>query len=133
MPSKLILPILASLLLSACSLNPVSELTPTPTNTISPSLNQEATPFKEPENSTQAYTMEEVATHNSADSCWLVIEGKVYDVTSFVSNHPGGEAILEGCGQDATTLFNTRPMGSGTPHSDGARITLETYLIGTLE
>lgn len=133
MPNKLILPILASLFLSACSLNPVSELTPTPTNTISPSLNQEATPSKEPENSTQAYTMEEVATHDSSDSCWLVIEGKVYDVTSFVSNHPGGEAILEGCGQDATVLFSTRPMGSGTPHSQGARANLDTYFIGTLE
>lgn len=133
MPNKLILPTLATLFLSACSLNPVLELTPTPTNTISPSLNQEATPFKESENSAQTYTMDEVVTHDSADSCWLVIQGQVYDVTSFVSNHPGGEAILEGCGQDATVLFNTRPMGSGTPHSDGARITLETYLIGTLE
>lgn len=133
MLKKAIFPVIASLLLSACSLNPISELTPTPTSTISPSLDQEATPLKEPEKSTQAYTMDEVATHNSADNCWLVIESNVYNVTSFISNHPGGEAILEGCGQDATTLFNTRPMGSGTPHSDDARATLETYLIGTLE
>ena len=133
MLKKAIFPVIASLFLSACSLNPVSELTPTPTNTISPSLNQEATPTQEQEVTTQTYSMDQVATHDSSDSCWLVIEGKVYDVTSFVSNHPGGEAILEGCGQDATVLFNTRPMGSGTPHSDDARATLETYLIGTLE
>lgn len=133
MLKKAIFPVIASLFLSACSLNPVSELTPTPTNTISPSLNQEATPIKEPENSAQTYTMDEVASHDSADSCWLVIEGQVYNVTPFVSNHPGGEAILEGCGRDATVLFNTRPMGSGTPHSDAAQSNLETYFIGTIE
>lgn len=35
-----------------------------------------------------------IAKHKSADSCWLVIHGKVYDVTSFLDKHPGGRAIL---------------------------------------
>ncbi|MBU1202800.1 hypothetical protein KKH39_02025 [Patescibacteria group bacterium] len=78
------------------------------------------------------YDMAEIAQHNNADDCWLLISGKVYDVTSFIAggNHGGGDAILEGCGIDATELYETRPMGSGTPHSDKARGFLEGFYIG---
>lgn len=79
-----------------------------------------------------SYLLSEVALHNSKDNCWLAIEGKVYDVTKFIPTHPGGDAILAGCGKDATELFNTRPMGSGTPHSERARNGLENYYIGEL-
>ncbi|ADN02431.1 cytochrome b5 domain-containing protein [Spirochaeta thermophila] len=79
------------------------------------------------------YTMEEVARRAEAGECWMVIHGKVYDLTEFVARHPGGKAILEGCGTDATELFETRPMGSGTPHSERARALLETYLVGYLK
>jgi predicted heme/steroid binding protein len=78
------------------------------------------------------YTMEEVAKHDNKDDCWFVIDGKVYDVTEY-SKHPGQEAIFEGCGQDATDLFNTRPMGSGTPHSEKARGYLTNWEIGTIK
>lgn len=84
-------------------------------------------------NSNQTYTMSDVSKHNSQDDCWLVIDGVVYDVTDFVNQHPGGNDIVEGCGQDATELFETRPTGSGTPHSSSARSLLPTYEIGTLE
>ncbi len=79
------------------------------------------------------YTLEEVAKHSSREDCWIVIHGKVYDVTSFIPEHPGGDAILQGCGKDATELFETRPMGSGTPHSEEARELLERYYIGELK
>jgi cytochrome b involved in lipid metabolism len=39
-------------------------------------------------------TMEEVSRHNTKGDCWMVIDGKVYDVTSFLENHPGGGSIL---------------------------------------
>ncbi len=82
----------------------------------------------------KTYTLEEVSQHASRESCWLVIEGKVYDVTGYISSgfHPGKEAILQGCGKDATELFNTRPMGSKTPHSDIARKLMSKFLIGEL-
>ncbi|CAN8102218.1 unnamed protein product [Discula destructiva] len=49
----------------------------------------------------------EVATHKSADSCWLVIHGKVYDVSRFLNKHPGGRTILlKQAGADATSEFN---------------------------
>jgi len=80
------------------------------------------------------YTLKQVAKHRTAKNCWLVIDKKVYDVSKFIASqkHPGGAAILKGCGKDATKLFNTRPMGSKTPHSDKARSFLPNFLIGQL-
>jgi len=81
------------------------------------------------------YTLDKIAGHNQGTDCWFAIEGKVYDVTEFIAGgkHPGKDAILQGCGKDATELFNTRPMGSGAPHSDKAREMLFQYEIGTLK
>ncbi|RME54213.1 cytochrome b5 domain-containing protein [Candidatus Woesearchaeota archaeon] len=81
----------------------------------------------------EKYSMEEISQHNNANDCWLLINNKVYDVTSFTSSHPGGNAILQGCGTDATNLYETRPMGSGTPHSEKARNKLKEYYIGDLK
>ncbi|MBD3839806.1 MAG: hypothetical protein IE878_05410 [Epsilonproteobacteria bacterium] len=71
----------------------------------------------------------EISNHNSKEDCWISVNGKTYDVTEYVNNHPGGEAILEGCGKDATELFFTRPMGSGTSHSAQAEELLKSYLV----
>jgi cytochrome b involved in lipid metabolism len=81
----------------------------------------------------KTFTMEEIAQHSSKEDCWLLISGKVYDVTKNIPVHPGGAAILQGCGKDATTLFETRPMGSGTPHSEKAREYLAKTYIGDLK
>jgi len=52
-------------------------------------------------------TMEEVAKHTTKTDCWVVVSGQVLDVTSFLSQHPGGElAILTFAGKDATEEFN---------------------------
>merc|ERR1712232_653996 len=52
-------------------------------------------------------TMAEVAKHTSKTDCWVVVAGQVLDVTSFLSEHPGGElAILTFAGKDATEEFN---------------------------
>ena len=81
-----------------------------------------------------AYSIVDIAKHVTKEDCWFAIEGKVYDVTKVTMSgkHPGGEAILQGCGKDATVLFNTRPMGSGTEHSDKARSSLANFIIGDL-
>lgn len=83
-----------------------------------------------------AFTPEEVAQHNVATDCWTIIDSKVYDITSYISRHPGGNEILAACGTDGTTLFNQRTtsggerVGSGTPHSRSAADQLATFYIG---
>lgn len=53
------------------------------------------------------YTMEEVVKHKSEDDCWVVVDGQVLDVTSFLSDHPGGKmAIMTFAGKDASEMFN---------------------------
>lgn len=87
----------------------------------------------------KSYSMSEISLHDSRDDCWLLIGGKVYGVTSFIQGHPGGDAILEGCGKDASALYNERTredgstIGSGTPHSEMARRMLEQFYIGNLK
>lgn len=39
------------------------------------------------------------------DDCWLILGDDVYNVTSYLRSHPGGEIIMEGAGIDATDLF----------------------------
>ncbi len=93
------------------------------------------------ENETEvALTLEEVAKHSTKEDCWFVIRTKVYDVSvSKFQDHPGGDAIYQGCGIDATTLFESRTtssgekVGSGTPHSEGAQEKLlPLFYIGDL-
>ena len=84
-------------------------------------------------------TKAEVQKHNSSSDCWTIISGKVYNVTDFISRHPGGSEILRACGTDATTLFTTRhtesgeAVGSGTPHSSNAESQLNQFLLGDLQ
>ncbi|XP_068164955.1 cytochrome b5 type B [Antennarius striatus] len=73
------------------------------------------------------YTLEEIRTHNLASDSWLIIHDKVYDITSFYEEHPGGEEVLlEQAGADATESFED------VGHSTDAREMLQQYLIGEL-
>jgi cytochrome b involved in lipid metabolism len=78
------------------------------------------------------YTPGQIAAHNTEKDCWIVLHGQVYDVSAFIPEHPGGRAILQACGRDGTRLFETRPMGSGQPHSSFARERARELRIGAL-
>jgi len=50
---------------------------------------------------------DEVAKHNTRESCWIIVHGKVYDVTDFLDDHPGGSRIiLKYAGKDATEEYD---------------------------
>ncbi len=74
---------------------------------------------------TTEYTPDTIKSHNTSDDCWLVIHKKVYDVSSYLSSHPGGAEIILSCaGKDATREFDD--IG----HSKSAIRTLAKYEIG---
>jgi cytochrome b involved in lipid metabolism len=73
-------------------------------------------------------TVQEVAKHNSASDCWLIVSGKVYDVTNYLGVHPGGAGtIIPYCGQDATQAFKV-----DVRHSSTAGNILANYYLGDL-
>ena len=50
-----------------------------------------------------------VAQHSWADSCFTMISGSVYDLTSRIGKHPGGDkAILASCGKESTEMFDAQ-------------------------
>jgi len=110
-----------------------SENMTSPSPVPTPAFSEPQTASPSAETVSKTYSLEEVALHDNKEDCWLVIDNKVYEVTSFIGQHPGGEAILQGCGKDATTLFKTRPMGSGTEHSQKAYNGLVNFYIGDLK
>jgi cytochrome b involved in lipid metabolism len=96
------------------------------TGTEAPTQPQAAEADGEP--GTKTYALQEVAQHSTDTDCWLAVDGKVYDVTQAVDKHPGGPAILKGCGKDATEMFN-----GVAKHGEQARGFLQNLQIGTLE
>ncbi|XP_009786222.1 cytochrome b5 [Nicotiana sylvestris] len=77
---------------------------------------------------TKLFTMEEASQHNTKDDCWVVIDGKVYDVSSYLDEHPGGDdVVLAATGKDATDEFED------AGHSKDARELMEKFFIGELD
>jgi len=78
----------------------------------------------------QSYSREEVQRHSSEDSCWVIHNNNVYDMTSFVVDHPGGEEyILDHAGQDVTLIMKDELSHF---HTEGAYEMMEEFLVGTL-
>ncbi|CAH1173567.1 unnamed protein product [Phaedon cochleariae] len=76
---------------------------------------------------TTQYSFSDVKAHNDNKSTWIVIHNNVYDVTSFLNEHPGGEEVLlENAGKDASENFED------VGHSSDARELMVKYKIGEL-
>jgi cytochrome b involved in lipid metabolism len=76
-------------------------------------------------------TASEVAKHNSASDCWIIIQGSIYNVTQYLNIHPGGsDRIAPFCGQDATSAFVTQ--GGKGSHSSQASLDLSKLKLGQL-
>jgi cytochrome b involved in lipid metabolism len=75
--------------------------------------------------------MADVATHNTAEDCWLVIDETAYAVPSgFADVHKGGAAYVPYCGKDATAAFKSIKDGEG--HPDKAYSVLPNLMVGKI-
>ena len=93
-----------------------AETSSTPTATPSP------TPTK------VGYTMDQVKANSTSASCWTVIDNYVYNLTNWISSHPGGAgAIRSLCGVDGTASFKAQHANQSNPASR-----LNSYLLGPL-
>lgn len=71
-------------------------------------------------------TAEEVMLHSTVTDCWSVVNGNVYDLTSYVSTHKGGAGVIEAiCGKDGTKAFSGQHNGEAKPQTD-----LSALLVG---
>ncbi|WP_198950204.1 cytochrome b5-like heme/steroid binding domain-containing protein [Kineosporia sp. A_224] len=76
---------------------------------------------------TTRYTRAQVASHSSTSNCWSIVEGKVYDLTQWVSRHPGGsEGIVEMCGGNGGEFLEEHSRDAA------ARKVLAGYQVGVL-
>lgn len=76
----------------------------------------------------KAISADEIAQHNTANDLWVVYNGRVYDVSHYIDEHPGGEeVVVDVAGTDATEAFDD--IG----HSEDAHEILSGLVIGKLE
>jgi cytochrome b involved in lipid metabolism len=76
----------------------------------------------------KVFTLAEVSEHKTSNDCWLIISGKVYDVTKFLEDHPGGDdVLLSATGKDATDDFED------VGHSSSARAMMDELLVGEID
>jgi len=104
-------------------------------NTKQPSTNTTtATPKSSTttQTSTSILTNSDVAKHNTASDCWIIIKNNAYNVTAYISAHPGGsEEIIKTCGTDATNAYDAIKGGRG--HSPSADSDLTSLFIGAIQ
>lgn len=70
-------------------------------------------------------SLTEIAKHAVEGNCWTAIDGNVYNLSSFTSQHPGGPVILSVCGKDGSSLFHGQ-------HGEREKRRVESMIIGSL-
>jgi cytochrome b involved in lipid metabolism len=79
--------------------------------------------------SLKSFSIADLNSHKTEADCYVSVLNKVYDVTAYVDQHPGGKDILKGCGKMLDGVRH--PGGSFT----GAEIQgiLKEYYLGELK
>jgi len=73
----------------------------------------------------------EIGKHNNVNDCWLLVGGKIYNVTSYIYQHPGNaDTIIPYCGKESSEAFANK--GANSPHSSQATSLLNSFFIGNL-
>ncbi|MDQ5938956.1 MAG: hypothetical protein QG642_646 [Patescibacteria group bacterium] len=74
------------------------------------------------------YTLSQVQGHNTSADCWVIVNNKVYNLTNYITQHPGGaSAVTNLCGTNGTAAFTGQHSGSTSANN-----TLTAYYIGDL-
>ena len=91
-------------------------------------LSAPAPPESSTPNTPTTFTLAQVSTHNTPADCWTAIDGSVYNLTAWESEHPGGiSPIVALCGTDGTAAFTNQHGGQGQPAQ-----ALTRFKVGTL-
>ena len=56
------------------------------------------------------YTRGEVALHKTPQDLWIIIDGKVYDVTNWLNHHPGGKRVIQHYGGEDATVSSLQKI-----------------------
>ena len=100
----------------------------TPTASAKPTATPSTTPSVTPSPTQAGYSMADVKKANTRAKCWSAIDGNVYDLTAWISAHPGGaSAITFLCGIDGSNAFKAQHENQARP-----AINLTKYLLGPL-
>jgi len=76
------------------------------------------------------FTTEDLMLQRKQGQCWIVRRGRVYDLTQFVDDHPGGEDLItQFAGMD---IGDAMEKESEHIHSESAYAMLEEFLVGKL-
>jgi cytochrome b involved in lipid metabolism len=71
-------------------------------------------------------TNSEIKTHNSKSDCWSIVNANVYNLTTYVQNHPGGASVIANiCGKDGSKAFVNQHNTQGKPNN-----VLSSFLLG---
>ena len=100
----------------------------TPTASAKPTATPSTTPSVTPSPTQAGYSMADVKKANTRAKCWSAIDGNVYDLTAWISAHPGGaSAITFLCGIDGSNAFKAQHENQARP-----AMNLTKYLLGPL-
>ncbi|KAL0414092.1 UNVERIFIED_CONTAM: cytochrome, seed isoform [Sesamum radiatum] len=76
----------------------------------------------------KVFTHSQVSAHNTSEDCWVIINAKVYNVTNYLNDHPGGdEVLLAAAGKDASEEFED------VGHGSAPRLMLDEFYVGEID
>jgi len=97
-------------------------------NNTDPKPSSSASPKASSPTGTVTLSNAEISTHNSKSDCWSIVKGNVYNLTSYVSRHPGGQSVIANiCGKDGSNAFTNQHNNQGKPNN-----TLSGFLLGAV-
>ena len=79
----------------------------------------------------EKYELDEIIKHNIKNDLWIIINKKVYNITSFVKRHPGDEKMfIRHTGEDLNKSFK---MFKREHNTKRVKLLMESLCIGILK